>query len=247
MTVSPDVHNASCNESKNGAVHLTINGGTPPYNYIWNNGNHARDLQSVGPGAYEVTVTDDQNCTAESTVNIVADYNMQAQLAPVASVKAGEPIQLIVTTNTDHGNTYSWSPANNVACPTCATTEAWPQQNTTYIVTVIDANGCKAFDTVSVEVTPITGLFVPNAFTPNGDGTNDEFQVFGDMGTVHYFALSIFNRWGEKVFESNNYNTHWDGTFGGAPSPQGTYVYILEVAFSDGSHKDYKGSITLLR
>ncbi|REJ80839.1 MAG: gliding motility-associated C-terminal domain-containing protein [Bacteroidetes bacterium] len=93
------------------------------------------------------------------------------------------------------------------------------------------------------EVTPPTSIYIPNAFTPNGDGLNDTFGVKGEG--IKNFRLFIYNRWGEKIFETSNPNEHWDGYYGGRPAEQGTYVY--QVFASGIGKKARNGSVTLVR
>ena len=247
LEINATVINSSCSTAQNGAVDLTVTGGTPPYNYNWSDGLVTKDLSNVIQGSYTVSVTDAMNCSTQSSYNVLTDYDLTLHASPSLTVKQGETAQLNAITNVDHGATFTWTPANYVVCPTCQATEAFAPLNTLYTVTVIDANGCKASDTVEVDVIPIQGIFIPNAFTPNHDGNNDEFQIFGDVSDVNYLEVMVFDRWGEKVFESNDHHFKWDGVYKGQPSAIGTYIYIMQVVFSDGSKKEFKGSVTLLR
>ena len=103
-------------------------------------------------------------------------------------------------------------------------------------------------DTLSVTVNSITDIFIPNAFSPNGDGNNDVFQLFGDVNTIAFLDVMVFNRWGEKVFESSNHHFTWDGTYKGEVVPQGAYIYTAKIVFINGySRNDLKGSLTIIR
>jgi gliding motility-associated-like protein len=86
---------------------------------------------------------------------------------------------------------------------------------------------------------------VPNSFTPNGDGLNDRLLLFG-YG-VRDMRMMIFNQWGEKIFETGNQNTGWDGTYNGKPQPSGVYMYVCTVTLTDGTQQTMKGSINLIR
>lgn len=88
-------------------------------------------------------------------------------------------------------------------------------------------------------------LYIPDAFTPNGDGINDTLFVFGS--NIYYFNMVIYDRWTEKMFEFQDISRGWDGTYGGLPCKQDTYVYVLQVFFTDGCHETRKGRINLLR
>ena len=247
MLATSTVQNTSCKEVSNGSISLTVSGGTLPYHYNWSNGEATSAATSLTEGAYAVTVTDAKGCSVEAGGNIIASYELSIHAAASAAITSGAPVQLTVSANTDHGNTYNWTPAGVLTCSTCANTEASIQQNTLFTVYAVDVNGCKAVDTVSVQGHSVTDIFIPNAFTPNNDGVNDQFKIFGDLGNVYFMDVAVFDRWGEKVFESNNPNFEWDGTYRGEPAPIGVYIYTATAAFSNGTHRDFKGSVTLMR
>ncbi|MFN5335502.1 MAG: gliding motility-associated C-terminal domain-containing protein, partial [Bacteroidota bacterium] len=117
-----------------------------------------------------------------------------------------------------------------------------------YSITVKNISGCISSPASANLIQPNCGvddLFVPNAFTPNGDGKNDILFVKGT--TIKSMQLLIYNQWGEKVFETNKQDQGWDGTSGGKPQPVGVYVFILKAENIDGKIKNLKGSITLIR
>jgi len=99
-------------------------------------------------------------------------------------------------------------------------------------------------DTVTITVLPKDILYIPSAFTPNGDGKNDLFMV---TGYVSDYSIKIFNRWGESVFQSRSLLAGWDGTLKGKPQPSGGFVYYIKYKTSSGALKMQKGSITLIR
>ena len=91
---------------------------------------------------------------------------------------------------------------------------------------------------------------MPNAFSPNGDGKNDTWQIYGETATMKQLQVWVFDRIGEKVFESEDINFMWDGTFKGKPAPIGVYTYEMKIVWNDNtanSNSVYKGSITLLK
>ena len=88
-------------------------------------------------------------------------------------------------------------------------------------------------------------VFVPNTFTPNGDGKNDVLYVYGN--TIAKMQLRVYNQWGQFLYESLNIQNGWDGTYKGQMQPNGVYVYYLEVEFNDGTKATKKGTITILR
>ncbi len=96
-----------------------------------------------------------------------------------------------------------------------------------------------------VEVIPAMTIYVPNTFTPNGDGLNDTFGITGEA--IRDFNLVIYNRWGEMIFETTNMNERWDGTFKGKTAPQGAYAYSLSAQGPTGGRQTKKGTFNLIQ
>ncbi|MGB3075654.1 MAG: gliding motility-associated C-terminal domain-containing protein [Chitinophagales bacterium] len=166
------------------------------------------------------------------------------------SINAGNDEQLLlgdsVQLNADGASQYSWQPPDGLSCIDCASPVAVPIVTTTYTLTGTSENGCKAIDELTIEViVPCDGIFFPNAFTPNGDGRN---ETFGPISDLHppIKAFRIHNRWGQLVFESNNFSGQWNGNFHGEPQPLGAYVYDLELV-CDGGTVVLKGLVSLIR
>jgi gliding motility-associated-like protein len=115
-----------------------------------------------------------------------------------------------------------------------------------YVVTAIDANGCVSIDTVVVTVTLDCGaIYIPNVFSPNGDGNNDVLFVRG--GCIRTLEFAICDRWGERVFSTEIPTEGWDGTYRGRPMNSAVFYYNLKVALIDGTEIKRKGSISLVR
>lgn len=139
-----------------------------------------------------------------------------------------------------------WTPNTYyIACDTCAVTFAQPQLNTDYFVTITDPNGCTAQDTVKVLVNFIEGIGVPQAFSPNGDGNNDQLVVKG-FGIAN-MTFTIYNRHGQLVFQTNSQDHGWDGSFNGSKVNPGVFVWTLNYTLLNGSTGLLKGNTTLIR
>jgi gliding motility-associated-like protein len=128
-----------------------------------------------------------------------------------------------------------------------------PITETAYTITVFDEDGCSASATVLVQVDRNRNVFIPNAFSPNNDATNDEFQIFTGPGVASINYLRVFNRWGEPVYSQddvalnpNGQTAGWDGTFRGRPVAPGVYVYLAEITFQDGRTIIYKGDVSVV-
>ena len=186
---------------------------------------------------------------------IVSDSSSSDTLAVSSMVMVNAPVTLAVTNDTSitiganvilaaaGGFTgYFWSPDDSLSCVACQSTLASPIMTTTYTVVAADTNGCISSSTVTVTVDAIgfaDTLFIPNVFSPNGDGANDLFLIT----TGSEYSLNIFNRWGEVVYTSD-YRQFWDGrTDAGELSPEGTYYYLLVLE----NGEVHKGHLTLVR
>ena len=132
-----------------------------------------------------------------------------------------------------------------MSCVSCAQPIASPSESTWYFVTVTNANGCQATDSIFVEVDPSSSLYIPNIFSPNDDGNNDVYLVRGKG--ISLFLLQIYNRWGQLVFESNDIENGWDGTKDGNPFNQGVFVYKITATMSSGKKINETGNVTLIR
>lgn len=145
------------------------------------------------------------------------------------------------------GFNYSWTPTDWLSCSNCPNPNMQPLKSTTYTVSITDVNGC--FDTsyqVRIEVKEVYSLDVPTAFSPNNDGKNDIIFAKG-WGLKELIAFKIYNRFGELVFESNDFDKGWDGKYKGVPQNIETYVYTVEALTIGEEVISKKGNISLLR
>ena len=217
----------------------TFNGGTPstantqgPHSVCFN-----------GAGIYNIELIASNSTgsdTITSTVEVYANPTVNA--GNDVTIDLGQSVTLNATgTN----GTHTWSPPIWLDCITCSSPVATPQETTTYTVVVVDSNGCSASDDVTIIVDFDFVIWVPNIFSPNGDGNNDIAFVRG-VG-VEYLNFVIYDRWGEKVFETNDLSNGWDGTFRGKKMNNGVFVYYLQATFKNGEEVTKKGDITLIR
>lgn len=248
IVLTADVVDNPCVQLSTGQIDLHVNGGLFPFNYLWNTNAVTEDLSNLHGGTYSVTVTDNNGCTAsDSYVLMEGTFSVDAQQS--ATINLGEMVQLTGTTTGGTGQeSYLWIPDYNLSCQECTSPIASPYSDVVYILQATDVNGCTDYDSVKIQVIPIHDIFIPNVFTPNGDGNNDYFEVFGNKKTWKQFEVQVFNRWGEKVYESNDMNFKWDGIYKSKPSPASVYVYQIHLVYLDNfTDKIYKGSVTLVR
>jgi gliding motility-associated-like protein len=228
--------------ASDGSASVIASGGTGPYTYSWSNSSTSDTISNVAAGSYSVTVTDANGCTSTSTVAVSGTGTATADAGLSATITSGQTIQLTGT----GGVTYTWSPSGSLSCSNCQNPVASPTVTTIYTVTVTDANGCSASDTVTIYVDVACGeLYLPNAFSPNHDGQNDVLYVRGNC--IKYLQFQVFNRWGEKVFETEDPAIGWDGTWRSQECESAVFTYILQATLLDGTEINKKGNISLVK
>jgi gliding motility-associated-like protein len=199
------------------------------------------DFLVVGSNQYGCTDTAVALLRVGGTVPVV-----QLQASPNV-VNPGQSSQLQATFNADYR--YQWQPANSLSNASLHNPLATPPQTLFYTLTVTDRFGCQFLDSIQVQVKSALcaepNIFVPNVFSPNGDGQNDVLFVRGNGITELYFA--VYNRWGEKMFETNDQSQGWDGRFQGVQLGPDAYGYYLECRCGDGNKFFKKGNVTIVR
>jgi gliding motility-associated-like protein len=221
--------------------------GIPPggtFSGLGINGNNFNPQQAGLNNFIEITytVTDANGCFDDTIQNTqVVNYTVDA--GEDQTITIYDSIQLSPSTNAVF---YQWSPEESLSCANCINPFASPTVTTTYNLIATDENGCAAQDNVTIEVFVDTLLWIPNAFSPNGDGENDVFRIFGK--SIKTIEFKIFNRWGELMFYTTDPNQGWDGTYKGKPMVPGVYVYMVEATYiNDFKSKTEKGSFVLVR
>jgi gliding motility-associated-like protein len=200
-----------------------------------------------------VTVIMNSNYTCLIGSNTAVSNIITIEIAPPPAVEATASLDTIIkgqsvllTGSTASNALFLWEPATHLVCDICQTTNATPQESTTYLLTITDINtGCIGYDSVKVYVTNEFNIFVPTAFSPNQDGVNDDLYVRG-IG-IKSFTLDIFDRWGAKIFTTSDQTIYWDGNQNDKPVVTGVYTYYLRYEKYDGTFDEEKGNITLSR
>ncbi len=239
-----------CPQVCNGTISLNVTGGTPPYRYDWSNGNTLSYGESLCIGTYTIEVNDVMGCRTSIIVTL-SDSSLFP--VPIQAWSDEDTIYegastVIHATDLD-GFIYQWQPPTGLATPTQPNSVATPPNTITYVILVRDMYGCEKRDTLRIHIKEVICdepyIFIPNAFSPNGDGINDMLFVRGDFITE--CLLRIYDRWGEKVFETTSTDKGWDGTFKEKDCQQGVYDYYLEVWCLGEKQFFKKGNVTLLR
>jgi len=227
-----------------------------PVSWLWDFGTNASQItstdQNPGPicfntvGVYtiQLTVTDASGGTNSTTNSITVFDSPTITAFHDTLIDLGGEAELISTTS--NVGDILWTPNTYyIDCETCPITYTQPQVNTDYYVTITDLNGCTGTDTVKVMVNFIEGIGVPQAFSPNADGNNDQLTVKG-YG-ISNMKFKVYNRYGQLVFETTDQNHGWDGSFNGSPENPGVFVWTLEYTLLNFSKGLLKGNTTLIR
>jgi gliding motility-associated-like protein len=237
-------------------VDTAFGGAGAPFAYGFNYGLFKADsiFRNIPPTDIQVSVRDGNGCEQDTIVTVQNAIELVVAVGSDEVVYLGDSLVLEALVNTNDPLSFTWTPEIDLACPTCAETTVIPtQEQTIYTITVIDSNGCVAIDEIIIDVIKQRKAYIPNGFTPNGDGINDIFVPFGGEGVTGIANFQIYNRWGELVHATNNFmagdsSFGWDGNLqGSTEATPGVYVYVVEYEFIDGKKILYTGDITLVR
>lgn len=253
MDISPPL----CFGQNNGAVTISgVQGGTPPYLYSFD-GAPFSSLQSfsqLGAGRYEARVQDALGCEYTAEVFLPEGNSILLELGENQEIELGEDAWLHAITNLgpEEIASFRWTPGAQLPCDTCLLVRTELPESTVFKATIVDTNGCSATDVLSIIVRKDREVYIPNAFSPNGDGFNDEFVVFAGADVVRIKHLSIHDRWGGLVFDEadfppNNPTFGWNGTRDGQLFDPAVFAYMVEIEFVDGETVLYKGDVHLIR
>ena len=242
-------------ESSGGLLIEAINGGTGPWDLTLNGVPISLDddLLDLSEGNYVLTVLDAMGCETTDSFNLIDPGYLEVEAGEDQFIDLGDSTWINGVIDLFDTDVYSinWSPPYPLNCPECLSSSAFPLETTTFTIEVIDSNGCIVIDALTIFVDSEKDIYVPNIFSPNGDGINDLFQIYGkNMTRVHEFY--IYNRWGEQVFEEKDFDPYdpyvgWNGTFKGKPVNPAVFAWYASVSFIDGSTIKIKGDVTVIR
>jgi gliding motility-associated-like protein len=203
--------------------------------YLWNTGETTSSISVSTPGTYGVRVTTEHHCVGGDTVTLSHYPHPTVILPGDTSVCEEEPLWLVPYQQTADSLLWSDGSVGDGLSVRYAGE---------YIVTAVNKCGTGS-DTILVKQI-VCDIWVPNAFSPNGDGSNDVFRVLGNTARIRGFGMSIYNRWGQRIFHTNDKYKGWDGTDNGTPAATGTYMYMVEYMIGDVPYLR-KGDFHLVR
>ncbi len=238
LELSINKNHIQCYGEPTGSITIGVNGGTPPYSYLWSNGSYYTSINDLNAGTYSLTVTDNNACTVSGSTVITQPEVLNAELFPfdISCLNQSDGHITSQVSGGSGGYQYLWSTEET-------NPDIYDLAEGTYSLTVTDIFGCAVEKTAEIITKEVSCLNIPNTFTPNGTGINDEWVI----RNIHLYPdclMQVFNSWGQLVFESKGYTENWDGTYNGNPLPAGTYYYILSFS---SSLETLTGTVTIIK
>ena len=232
----------------------TIMGSVPPYRVYFEDSFIAADrrISMLTEGSYPIKVADRFGCVDSFLVEVESVAPFNVSLGPDLNIIFGDSVSLSPVANYPVQN-YAWRVSQNIDCPApCDRLEYVPFQSQIVIVEALSEQNCMASDSVMITVVQRRDLYLPNAFSPNGDGQNDFFNVYGRSEIIEEVEeLSIFDRWGGQIWASNNViindlTSGWNGQSLDGKINTGVYTYQVRIRYVDGQTQVFAGDVTLI-
>lgn len=209
--------------------------------YMWPDSSLGNSYSIVPNADTTIILLTTTHCFSDQTpINIIVVTPPVTNTSPDTTIAIDNSVDLY----SSGGYSYEWQPFTGLNCNTCDTVTSTPNETITYYVTIKDSLGCESYDTVTVSVEYFP-YFLPNGFSPNNDGNNDVLYVRGTG--IQSVYLQIFDRYGNLMFETQDQNQGWDGTYQNKPVNTGVYIYNVQVFYKDGRTEEKNGNITLFR
>lgn len=236
----------TCAGGSDGRASIEINGGTPPYKFSWDNGRTDSVLTTLTNGDYNATVNDANNCQYTQSITISEPAPLSISIPKYDTIRFGDTAQFQLEYFAGGKDvSFEWSQEQSLSCSNCKDPYAYPRQTKDYKVTMTDSEGCITSESIKLVVLQDKTIYIPNSFSPDQDGLNDRFRVF--TKGLESGSMKIFNRWGEKIYQTSKVLRGWNGTIQDTKVESGVYVYVIELNYHDDTVEKRKGSVTVIR
>ncbi len=252
------VNSPLCQFGDDGSIVITgINGGTPPYIIALNGSNSMPVVNfpvifdNLTFGFHSLTILDATGIVVTQEIFMPDALPFVVDLGGTQTIPLGNSLTLNASSASQIVS-WGWSPPDYLDCIDCPSPTSTPFNDVTYTLAVTDINGCTTEGEVSIIVEKKQEVYVPNAFSPNNDGINDELTIFASAQVERVVGFQIYSRWGEQVFAQfdfppNDLQFGWNGTFKGEPMDPAVFGWFAEIRFLDGQTRLFKGDVTLVR
>ena len=254
-----DLNPLNCQDLESGSILVgLIEGGTPPYQFQIN----GTEFQSVNTfsnletGTYSIVIKDSQGCQMDTLLQLSDAPAIEFTLGPDLVINQGDTVNIAVNSSLPPKQIQEiqWSAPGVTPCDQapCLTATFAPTTSLEISATLRTLEGCEIQDVVNIAVNSRSNMYIPSAFSPNGDGINDTFTVFTDVGISKITSIQILDRWGNLVFAQDDFEANqeylgWDGNFRGRPSSPGVYVYLIQVQSANQGLMTKSGEVVLIR
>ncbi|MEQ8703193.1 MAG: choice-of-anchor L domain-containing protein [Phaeodactylibacter sp.] len=247
-----------CEAIASGAIDARPTGGTPPYLFSIDGapfgGAELLDQLTAGE-EYTISILDAMDCEVEQDIRWPATYEQLVNLPATMEINLGQPDTIRPVFNIPLSLIASirWTPSIGLSCFDCPFPEVNITQPQTYTLRVVDVYGCSIEVSISITLDESIDIFIPTAFSPNGDQVNDQLNVYANAHQVaKVLTFRVFDRWGGLMFEARDFPPNserlgWDGTFRGQPMDPGVYTYMAILELTTGTRKTIGGHALLMR
>ena len=250
-----EAQNPICNGENTGAISLSIFNANPPFDIRLNDVREADELfTELTAGDYTIEISDRFGCGWNQMVSLTDPPLLTISLpAEEITARQGDSLRLEARSSIAELAEIEWMPAEGLSCTDCLQPIVTPLKNDRYTIRVTDAFGCIRSATAFVKVDKQLRLFLPSAFSPDGDQQNDFFFPITSSQVMEVPRFEVFDRWGNRMYYRSDLlppvapEEGWDGRFQGRVMPTGVYVYWLEALLIDGRTEVMKGEVLLMR
>ncbi|MCK6691056.1 MAG: gliding motility-associated C-terminal domain-containing protein [Thermoanaerobaculia bacterium] len=246
-----------CFGDKGSILIESVTGGKPPLRYSFNGGDFSgKNLYTnLEPGTYTILIVDANDCSTTVEEIIVPGDIFDIHVEPKVTLKLGDSYQITTQVNVPLSDIQSilWTPATGLSCDTCLNPVATPLNSTQYRLRATNINGCEDTAPLLLIVDRRPDIYVPNIFSPDGDGKNDIFTIYADTRMItNIKSFQVFSRWGEMVYEYYNFQPNnpaygWNGKHNGQDLNPAVFAWYAVLEFVDGSELLLEGDVTLHR
>ncbi|MBL0008213.1 MAG: gliding motility-associated C-terminal domain-containing protein [Saprospiraceae bacterium] len=251
-----EVSEPDCFDQQLGSITVLPSGGVAPYTYSIDGTVFQTTPVFTGldEGIYQITSLDANDCSTTEIISIDAPLMVNVELGANQSISIGDStlLEAIINLPFDSLSSVMWTGIDSIGCANCLTQIVAPIITTAYTVSVTSVDGCADRDSLTIFVNTDFKIYIPNIFSPNGDGINDMIMISADESVREISSFSIFDRWGNLVFgaehfQPNDSSIAWDGRMKGDAMNPGVFTYLVVVDFADGASEVIYGDITLVR
>lgn len=241
LTISTIVTNQLC-KGESGKIDVLLTGGTPPYAYTWSSGHSTQSIENLSTGSYELTVWDSKDCTVSQSEDVVSIEDVKLTYTKVDDIC---DLKGSLSFDAENGTPpYDFFINGNSTTPNVLYTNLEPA---TYELVVMDKNDCQDTALVEIVALPCEDPIPAEAFSPNGDGINDTWQI-ENIEQYPNCSVTIVDRWGQRVFhDRSGYDFPWTGNFGFKKVPAATYYYFIYYDANDKGLGQKSGSVAVVR